>query len=48
MVLQYLVEDKATLRACSQAAHYFRYTALSFLGGHLAVNTVDRLKECTR
>ena len=47
MILQYLVNDKATLRACSQTAHDFRYTALSFLGRHLTINTVDRLKGCT-
>jgi hypothetical protein len=47
MILQYLANDKETLRACSQTAHDFRYIALSFLGRHLTVNTVSRLKECT-
>ena len=47
MILHYLADDKPTLRACSQTAHDLRHTALSFLGRHLTVNTVDRLKECT-
>ena len=46
MILQYLVNDKEALRACSQTAHDFRYTALSFLGRHLTVNTANRLGEC--
>ena len=46
MILQYLVDDKATLRVCSRTAHDFRYVALSFLGRHLTVNTADRLEEC--
>ena len=46
MILHYLADDKPALRACSQTAHDFRYTALSFFGRHLTVNTVDRLKEC--
>lgn len=48
MVLQYLVTDKETLRACSQAAHEFRHVALSFLGRHITLNDVDRVKECTQ
>jgi hypothetical protein len=48
MILQYLATDKATLHACSQAAHEFRYAALFFIGRHLTVNTVDRLKEYTQ
>ena len=47
MILQYLANDRTTLRACSQAARDFRYTALSLLGRHLAVNTVDRLMKCS-
>jgi len=47
MILQYLANDKEALRACSRTAHDFRYTALSFLGRHLTVNTVNRLGECT-
>ena len=47
MILQYLVKDKETLRACSQTVHDFRYTALSLLGRRLTVNTVERLEECT-
>ena len=47
MILQYLADDKATLRACSQTAHDFRYVSLSFLGRHLRIDTADRLKECT-
>ena len=47
MILQYLAKDKETLRACSQTAHDFRYTALSILGRHLTINTVERLKGCT-
>jgi len=46
MILQYLATDKETLRACSRTAHEFRYAALTLLGRHLTVNTVDRLKEC--
>ena len=48
MVLQYLATDKETLRACSLAGHDFRHIALSFLGRHLTVNDVDRLKECAQ
>jgi len=48
MVLQFLRHDKATLRACSQAAREFRYAAQSCLGCYLAVNTVERLKECVQ
>jgi hypothetical protein len=48
MILQPLATDKETLRACSQASHDFRYVALSFLGRHLTINTVDRLKECAQ
>ena len=48
MILQPLATDKETLRACSQASHDFRYVALSFLGCHLTVNTVGRLKECAQ
>jgi len=48
MILQYHATDKQTLRACSQAARDFRHVALSFIGRHLTVNNVDRLKECTR
>ena len=46
MILQHLATDKQTLRACSQAARDFRHVALSFIGRHLTVNNVDRLKEC--
>jgi len=46
MILQFLATDKASLRACSQAAREFRYAALSCLGRHLAVNSVGRVKEC--
>ena len=46
MILQYLTTDKETLRACSRAARDFRHVALSFLGRHLTVNDVDRLKGC--
>ena len=48
MILQYLATDKETLHACSWAARDFRHVALSFLGRHLAVKTVDRLRVCTR
>jgi len=48
MVLQFLTADKETLRACSQVAREFRYVALSCLGRHLTVNTVERLKECVQ
>jgi len=48
MVLQFLRDDKTTLRACSQVAREFRYAALSCLGCHLSVNTVERLKECVQ
>ena len=46
MILQYLATDKVAICACSQAAHEFRHIALSFVGHHLTVDTVDRLKEC--
>ena len=46
IILQLLANDKETLRACSQIAYDFRFTALSFLGRHLTVNTVERLTEC--
>src|ERR1700753_3327077 len=48
IILQCLVTDKETLRACSQTAHDFRHIALSFLGRHLKVNDVNRLKECAQ
>lgn len=48
MILQYLAANKETLRACSQTAHDFRHVALSFLGRHLTVNDVNRLKECAQ
>ena len=48
MILQYVVTDKATLRACSEEAREFRHAALSFIDRHLTVNTVDRLKECAQ
>ena len=48
MILQYLEADKETLRACSRTAHDFRHVAQSFLGRHIRVTQVDRLKECAR
>ena len=48
MVLQFIKADKATLRACSRAAREFRYVALSYLGRHLTVSTVMRLKGCAQ
>jgi len=48
MILQFLKADKATLRACSGVAHEFRYVALSYLGRHLTVNTVNRLRWCVK
>ena len=48
IVLQFLTADKATLRACSLVAREFRHVALSCLGRHLAINTVERLGECVR
>jgi len=48
MILQYLATDKETLHACSQTAHDFRHVALSFLGRHLTINDVHRLKECAK
>jgi len=48
MIFQFLATDKASLRACSQAAREFRHVALSCLGRHLAVDTVDRIKECAQ
>lgn len=48
MIFQYLASDKETLCACSRTAHEFRHIILPFLGRHLTVNNVDRLKECTR
>jgi len=48
IILQFLATDKASLRACSQAAREFRYVALSCLGRHLAVDRVDRVNECAK
>ena len=48
MILQYLVTDKETLRACSRTTHDFRHAALSFLGRHLTLNEVNRLTECAQ
>jgi len=48
MILQFLATDEATLRACSQAAREFRHVALSYLGRHLTVDTVDRVRECAQ
>ena len=48
MVFQFLRADRETLRACSRVAREFRYAALSCLGCHLSVNTVERLKECVQ
>jgi len=48
MILQFLTANEATLRACSMVAREFRHVALSFLGRHLAVNTVGRLKKCVQ
>lgn len=48
MILQYFATDKDTIRACSQVAREFRHVALSFLGRHLTVNDVCRLKECAQ
>jgi hypothetical protein len=48
MILQPLATERETLRACSQAAHEFRHVALSFLGRHITVNNVHRLKECAQ
>ena len=47
MILQYLADDKVTLRACFRTAHNLRCIALSIIGRHLRVNTFDRLKDCT-
>ena len=47
MILQYLADDKATLRACSRTAPNFCYAALSLLGRHLRVDTIYRLRGCT-
>ena len=44
MILQFLESDKDTLRACSQVAREFRHAALSYIGRHLTLNTVDRLQ----
>jgi len=46
MILEYLVHDKQTLRACSLTAHDFRHVALSFLGPHIKVNNANLLKQC--
>jgi len=48
MILQFLATDKDSLRACSQAAREFRYVALSYLGRHLTVNTIHRVKQCAQ
>ena len=48
MILQLLAPDKESLQSCSQAAREFRHAALSCLGRHLTINTVDRLKECAQ
>ena len=45
MILQYLKTDTETLRACSRTAHEFRHVALSYIGRHLTLNSVERLKE---
>jgi len=41
-------DDEDTIRACSRLSREFRYVALSCLGRHLTINTVDRLKECAQ
>ena len=46
MIVQYLDAGKESLRACSRPAHDFRYVAQSFLGRHIRVTEVNRLKEC--
>ena len=48
IILQHLETDKETIRACSQTTRKFRHVALSFLGRHLTVNDVERVKECTQ
>ena len=37
-----------TLRACSLSARIFRSVAQSFLGRHISVNNLDRVKECVQ
>ena len=37
-----------TLRACSLSVRTFRSVAQSFLGRHLSVNDLDRVKECVK
>ena len=48
IILQFLSTDRATLQVCSQTAREFRHVALSFLGRHITINTVDRVKECAQ
>ena len=48
MIIQYLKNDKETLRNCSLTTHTFHHLALPLLRRHLTVNYFDRLKECVR
>ena len=43
-----LKDDKVTLRACSLAAREFSCPALSYIGRHITVNRVPRIKQCAQ
>jgi len=46
IIVELLKDDKATLRACSLASREFSRPALSFIGRHITVNHVPRIKQC--
>lgn len=48
IIFELLKNDKATLRACSLAAREFSRPALSYIGRHITVNRVPRIKRCAQ
>ena len=48
LIVELLQHDKTTLRACSLAAREFSRPALSYIGQHITVNRVPRIRECAR
>ena len=48
IILELFKHDKTTLRACSLAAREFSRPALSYIGQHITVNYVPRIKKCVQ
>jgi len=46
IIVELLKDDKDTLHACSLASREFSCPALSYIGRHITINHVPRIKQC--